>query len=343
MIQCLLSGSTWHINHRGGNLLGTHKRQRLSETEQRELFSQTVFDYCDKGIWISLKRKMKFDHTLFSECESIKEMKRERIGDLYSSPETFTLPDFWYESLSPEQAQAIKIRYQEHFEIRIKALTKRKKEKEDKLDEKVVDPPPYERRPETFIRLIGINEKIDKYLSLNLECSQRIYERYFDMIKEAYLDSCKKGEERVWLRPCGILNKDLCQYKKFHPELAKAESTVLQNAIREADNEWAYFFRRCKMENKKKRGSPAQRAEAVLRDEGSEYFKVLDYPVKKPKYHFMMTSSALTFDGDKIKIPKIDNPVGTEVISSSYKGIGRLTSATFQKGNNEWTVKLLYR
>lgn len=325
--------------------MGTHKHKRISVSEQQELFYQTVFNYCNQGFWVALKKKIIFEHSSLSEFEAIHAMSEERIADLYASSETFALPDFWSLSLPPEQLQIIKEKYQEHFERRIQTLTKQKERKKNRdiENEEMPDPPPYERRPETFIRLIGINEEIDKYLSWNLECSQRIYERYFDMIKEAYIDSCKEGEERVWLRPQGTLNKDLCQYKKFHPELAKAESTVLQNAIREADNEWAYFFRRCKRENKKKRGSPAQRAEAVLRDEGSEYFKVLDYPVKKPKYHFMMTSSALTFDGDKIKIPKIDNPVGTEVISSSYKGIGRLTSATFQKGNNEWTAKLLYR
>ena len=329
----------------------TFKRKLIPEIEQQDLMFHLLSNLSDKGIWIDFqrikpKRKDDIRLLLFSQCESILTMTKERITELFPEKTILCLPCA-EGVLDDNRISILKGKYQEHITARFLCLEKQEEKKkkreksqknkeEDQNGKAII-------RPHVRVLLKDVSPEVEEYLNLTLKYSSEIYERYFDMIKDAYVKSCQtniKDVARTWLRPFGTLNRDLHRFKELNPKYYNVDSTALQNAIRKADDEWAAFFRNCYKENKK----PRKRLAEVYDLAPEEIFKVLPFPGKKPFDEFMVTSSTLSFDGEKIKIPKISKPICASVIFSSYKGEGKITSATFKKDiNNNWLASFLYK
>ena len=323
----------------------TYKRVLITEQDQKDFMTNIISDLCDKGVWIDfgrikVKSKSYIPSILFSHCEYIMDMSKERIHELFPDPSLLILPcDEAY--LNPERTLELKKKYQEHFQKRLQSFVKLDKKRKEAAEE-------YETytRPSVILKIKNITPDVVYYLNLTLRYSAEIYERYFDMIKDTYIKSCQTKLDddvaRTWLRPFGTLNKDLRIFKELNPKYYNVDSTALQNAIRRADDEWAVFFRNCYKENRKLRRKHASDEVCDLAPEA--FFKSLPFPGKKPFEEFMVTSPTLSFDGERIKIPKIHKALEVDVLSSSYKGEGRITSATFRRDiNNEWRVSFLYK
>lgn len=328
----------------------TFKRKLIPEIEQRDLMHSFLSMLCDKRLWIDFqsamsRRNLNCGSPIFSQCESIFAMSEMRVRELFKEGNVLHLP--CGEDLLDEQSvQELKSKYQEHFATRLQAFDKQAKKKEKKKEEEENYTTDIRR---VHLRLKNVPPEINYYLNLTLKYSSEIYERYFDMIKDAYVKSCQtdlKDAARTWLRPFGVLNRDLHKYKELNPKYYNVDSTALQNAIRRADKEWSSFFKRCHLEDRKprrKKMSPND-PEFVNELEPEKYYKVLPIPCKSPFEDFMISSSTLNFDGGKIRIPKAQGFIEVDNLTPTCAVDGKLISATFKKDiNNQWIAVFQYK